>query len=169
MKPVAVAVAGVGVVVLSLVAAAMAAPPTQGAFHGLQILANSGTELSGETKESLSGETKESNVRTLGPYPSDAVVFLTWTGEVSYAGSQGLAEPQVTVRYDGAVVQAKDSRMTVEGPGPSAFRVIDGDRIFLRKGEARTVSLVVEDGGKLEGEPARAVARLNTLAIAAPG
>ncbi len=161
MKPVAVAVAGVGVVVLSLVAAAMAAPPTQGAFHGLQILANSGTELSGETKES--------NVRTLGPYPSDAVVFLTWTGEVSYAGSQGLAEPQVTVRYDGAVVQAKDSRMTVEGPGPSAFRVIDGDRIFLRKGEARTVSLVVEDGGKLEGEPARAVARLNTLAIAAPG
>ncbi len=161
MKPVAVAIAGVGVVVLSLVAAAMAAPPTQGAFHGLQILANSGTELSGETKES--------NVRTLGPYPSDAVVFLTWTGEVSYAGSQGLAEPQVTVRYDGAVVQAKDSRMTVEGPGPSAFRVIDGDRIFLRKGEARTVSLVVEDGGKLEGEPARAVARLNTLAIAAPG
>ncbi len=161
MKPVAVAVAGVGVVVLSLVAAAMAAPPTQGAFHGLQILANSGTELSGETKES--------NVRTLGPYPSDAVVFLTWTGEVSYAGSQGLAEPQVTVRYDGAVVQAKDSRMTVEGPGPWAFRVIDGDRIFLRKGEARTVSLVVEDGGKLEGEPARAVARLNTLAIAAPG
>ena len=161
MKPIAVAVAGVGVVVLSLVAAAMAAPPAQGAFHGLQILANSGTELSGETKES--------NVRTLGPYPSDAVVFLTWTGELSYAGSQGFAEPQVTVRYDGAVVQAKDSRMTVAGPGPSAFRVIDGDRIFLRKGEAKTVSLVVEDDGKLEGVPARAVARLNTLAIAAPG
>ena len=161
MKPVAVAIAGVGVVVLSLVAAAMAAPPTQGVFHGLQILSSSGTERSGGAKQT--------NVEALGPYPADAVVFLNWTGELNYAGSQGSAAPQVTVRYDGAVVQEKDSRMTVAGPGPSAFRVIDGDRIFLKKGEARTVSLVVEDAGKLEGVPARAVARLNTLAIAAPG
>ena len=160
MKPIAVAIAGLGVVAISLVAVALAAPPTQGVFHGLQVLASSGTELSGGVKES--------NVRTLGPYPSDAVVFLNWTGELNYAGSQGVAEPQVTVRYDGAVVQTKDSRMTVAGSEPAAFRVIDGDRIFLKKGEARTVSLVVEDGGKLEGVPARAVARLNTLAIAAP-
>ena len=161
MKPIAVATAGLGLLALSLAAVAAASAATEDRFHGLQVLASSGVEQSGDAKEA--------NVRTLGPYPADAVVFLNWTGELNYAGSQGLAEPQITVRYDGAVVQAKDSRMTVAGPKPSAFRVIDSDRIFLKKGEAKTVSLVVEDGGKLDGAPARAVARLNTLVIAAPG
>ncbi len=58
--------------------------------------------------------------------------------------------------------------MAVSGPESSAFRVIDVDRFFLKKGQMKTISLEVEDNGTLDGVPARAVARLNTLSLEAP-
>ncbi len=136
------------------------AADTPDSFHGVRILSTDAGEKSGDAPV-------EAVSQTLGPYATDAVVFLTWTGEITYRAPHGLAEPQVSISYDGHVSHAKNAKMTVASDAPTGYRTSDTDRLFLKKGQTTTISLDVGDHGGLAASKPMSVARLQTLAIAA--
>jgi hypothetical protein len=130
-------------------------------FHGAKVMA----AITTGDEWAVAGLKSHKELK-IGPYDTDAAVFLTWSAASYRQPNSGAGFLHIELQEDGV-------NMTSTNPYPdsanrSNMLIRAGKRLFVKKGEVKTLALKVVNDGAVDANKVWTEARLDPIVVPAP-